>query len=111
MFLLVYIISYIYMCVYISYIYVYIYHIYIYAVDISKAFRTQKQFISPSDDTCSVTCYLLFLTEMRLIKLGLLVNVDQNHSRNRYFTSRYGHSSGGIEDDHIPFLRKSTSLL
>ena len=63
---------------------------------------------SPDDVTIFVTCTIVsgvfLLTEKRLSQKNEMSYGVRNN--NVYFESRPG-GGGGIEDDHIPFLRKS----
>ena len=52
----------------------------------------------------------LYLTEWRLIKLGLLSGIDRSLSANYYFTSSVGFTPGSLSDDHMSFYHKGMGL-
>jgi glutaminyl-peptide cyclotransferase len=51
----------------------------------------------------------MMLAERNLARLGQLVQYSVGKPDQYYFRQKSGH--GGIEDDHIPFLIRGTSLL
>jgi len=56
---------------------------------------------------------MLCYTEMRLAKEGLLEPREvfqAKHSSTYFMGTKQYYSSGGVSDDHLPFLWKSNSL-